>query len=53
VVDVPHNRDYGRLLDKVGRVVVCCDLDRLGLLDRADLDLHTELFGDQLYLLGR
>jgi hypothetical protein len=52
VVDVAHHRYYGRLLDQVGRVVVGCDLDRLGLLDRADLDLDTELLCDKLYLLG-
>ena len=40
VVHVAHHRDYGRLLDQVGGVVVWRDLDRLGLLDRADLDLH-------------
>ena len=53
VVDVAHHRHHGRLLDQVFRVVVGRDLDRLGLLDRADLDLHAELLGDQLYLLGR
>ena len=53
VVDVAHHRYYGRLLDQVGRVIIRSDLDRLGLLDRADLHLDAEFLGDQFDLLGR
>ena len=53
MVDVPHHRDDRGLLDKVLRIVVRRDLGGLGLLDRPDLDLHPELHGDQLDLLGR